>query len=151
MANSSAMCTSFKREILLGHHNFGVGVVRASTSADTLKGALYLASASVGATSTAYTATGEVTGTNYVAGGVTVTNGVAPEASGTTAYWTPSASLAWTTVTLASAFDAVMLYNSTQANKAVSVHTFGAQVVTAGNFSLTMPANDGTNALLRIS
>lgn len=151
MANSSAMCTSFKREILLGHHNLGVGVVRASTAADTLKGALYLTTATINATSTAYTATGEVTGTNYVAGGATVTNGTAPAISGTVAYWTPSASIAWTTVTLATSFDAVMLYNATQANKAISTHTFGAQTVTAGNFSLTMPTNDGTNALLRIS
>lgn len=151
MANSSAMCTSFKREILLGHHNLGTGVVRASTDADTLKGALYLTTASISAASTAYTTTGEVTGANYVAGGATVTNDTAPDSSGTTAFWTPSASLAWTSVTLAAPFDALMLYNVTQASKAVSTHVFGAQTVTAGNFSLTMPTNDGTNALLRIS
>lgn len=151
MANTQAMCTSFKGELLVGHHNFGTGVTRGSTAADTFKAALYLASATYNASTTAYSATGEVSGTNYTAGGVTITNGNAPTTSGTTAYWTPSASFAWTTVTLSSAFDAVLIYNSTQSNKAVSVHTFGSQTVTAGNFTLTMPANDATNALIRIA
>lgn len=150
-ANTQALCTSFKGELLVGHHNFGVGVTRGSTAADTFKAALYLASATVNASTTAYSATGEVSGTNYTAGGVTVTNGTPPSTSGTTAIWTPSASFAWTTVTLATAFDAVLVYNSTQSNKAVSVHTFGSQTVTAGNFTLTMPTNDASNALIRIA
>ena len=88
----------------------------------------------------------------HTAGGVAVTNATAPTTSGTTAFWTPSASLVWTTVTLATAFDAVLIYNDTAAGKnAVSVHTFGSQTVTAGNFTLTMPANDATNALLRLA
>lgn len=151
MANTQAMCTSFKGELLVGHHNFGTGVVRGSTTADTFKAALYLASATVNASTTAYSATNEVSGTGYTAGGATVTNATAPTTSGTTAYWTPSASIAWTTVTLSTSFDAVLIYNSTQSNKAVSVHTFGATTVTAGNFTLTMPANDASNALLRIA
>lgn len=150
-ANTQAMCTSFKGELLVGHHNFGVGVTRGATTADTIKAALYLASATYGASTTAYSTTGEVTGTNYTAGGVTVTNATPPSTSGTTAIWTPSASLAWTTVTLSTAFDAVLLYNSTQSNKAISVHTFGSQTVTAGNFTLTMPTNDASNALIRIA
>lgn len=145
------MCTSFKGELLVGHHNFGTGVTRGSTAADTFKAALYLASATYNASTTAYSATGEVSGTNYTAGGVTITNGNAPATSGTTAYWTPRASFSWTTVTLSTAFDAVLIYNSTQSNKAVSVHTFGSQTVTAGNFTLTMPANDASNALVRIA
>lgn len=151
MANTQAMCTSFKGELLVGHHNFGTGVTRGSTAADTIKAALYLASATVNASTTAYSATGEVSGTNYTAGGVTVTNGNAPSTSGTTAIWTPSASFSWTTVTLSTAFDAVLLYNSTQSNKAISVHTFGSQTVTAGNFTLTMPTNDASNALIRLA
>ncbi len=63
----------------------------------------------------------------------------------------PTAPFAWTTVTLATAFDTVLVYNSTQSNKAVSVHTFGSQTITAGNFSLTMPTNDATNALIRLA
>jgi len=151
MANSQAMCTSFKTEILSGIHAFGTSVVRASTAADTLKAALYLASASQGAGTTAYAVTDEVSGTNYTAGGVTVTNATAPTSSGTTAYWTPSASFSWTNVTLSTSFDCALVYNSTQSNKAISVHTFGAQTVTAGNFTLTMPTNDATNALVRIA
>jgi len=151
VANSQAMCTSFKSEILTGTHNFGTAPIRAATTADTFKAALYLASASLGAGTTAYSASGEVSGTNYSAGGVTVTNATPPTTSGTTAYWTPSASITYTNVTLTTAFDAVLIYNSSQSNKAVSVHTFGSQTVTAGTFSLTMPTNAAGTALLNIA
>ena len=151
MANTQAMCTSFKGEILSGIHALGTTVIRAGTGADTLKAALYLASATVNASTTAYSATGEVSGSGYSAGGVTVTNATAPTTSGTTGYWTPSASFTYTTVTLATAFDAVLVYNSTQSNKAISVHTFGSQTITAGTFTLTMPTSDATNALIRIA
>ena len=151
MANTQAMTTSFKGEILTGTHNFGVAPIRAASTADAFKAALYLASATMNAASTAYTATGEVTGTNYSAGGVAVTNATVPATSGTTAYWTPSASLTYTTVTLSTAFDAVLIYNNTQSNKAVSVHTFGSQTVTAGTFTLTMPTNDASTGLIRIA
>jgi hypothetical protein len=151
MANTQAMCTSFKGELLVGHHNFGTGVVRAATTADTFKAALYLASATVNATTTAYSSTGEVTGTNYTAGGATVTFGTPPSTSGTTAFVTPSASIAYSNVTLSTAFDAVLIYNSTQSNKAVSVHTFGSQTVTAGTFTLTMPTNDSSTGLIRLA
>lgn len=151
MANTQAMCTSFKGELLVGHHNFGTGVVRAATTADTFKAALYLASATINASTTAYTATGEVSGTGYSAGGVTITNATAPATSGTTAYWTPSASITFSSVTLSTAFDCVLIYNSTQSNKAVSVHTFGSQTVTAGTFTLTMPTNDSSTGLIRLA
>lgn len=151
MANTQAMCTSFKGEILSGIHALGTTVIRAGTGADTLKAALYLASATVNAATTAYSVTGEVSGAGYSAGGVTVTNATAPTTSGTTGYWTPSASFTYTTVTLTTAFDAVLVYNSTQSNKAISVHTFGSQTITAGTFTLTMPTSDATNALIRIA
>ena len=151
MANTQAMTTSFKGELLTATHNFGVAPVRAATTADTFKAALYLTTATINAATTAYTATGEVTGTNYSAGGVAVTNATVPATSGTTAYWTPSASITYTNVTLTTAFDAVLIYNSTQSNKAVSVHTFGSQVVTAGTFTLTMPTNDASTGLIRIA
>jgi hypothetical protein len=151
MANTQAMCTSFKGELLTGTHNFGTGVVRASTAADTFKAALYLASATIDASTTAYTATGEVSGTNYSAGGVTVTFGTAPSTSGTTAFVTPSASITYSAVTLSTAFDCVLIYNSSQSNKAVSVHTFGSQTVTAGTFTLTMPVNDASTGLIRLA
>src|SRR6185437_14200728 len=141
---------------MLGEHQLGTAtlVSRGSLTApttDTLKAALYLASGSLGAGTTAYSATSEVSGTNYTAGGVTVTNATAPTSSGTTAFWTPSASFSWTSVTLSTAFDTCLVYNSTQSNKAVAVYTFGSQTVTAGNFTLTMPSNDSSNALLRIA
>lgn len=156
MANTQAMATSFKGELLVGAHQFGTVTLTSRTSltaptTDTFKAALYVATATYNAATTAYSATGEVSGTGYTAGGVTVTNATAPNTSGTTAFWTPSASFAWTTVTLSTSFDAVLLYNSTQSNKAVSVHTFGATTVTAGNFTLTMPTNDATNGLIRIA
>jgi len=151
MANTQAMCTSFKSEILSGIHALGTTVTRAGTGADTIKAALYLASASQGAGTTAYSATGEVSGAGYSAGGVTATNATAPTSSGTTAYWTPSASFTYTNVTLTTSFDCVLVYNSTQSNKAISVHTFGAQTITAGTIVLSMPTNDASNALIRIA
>ncbi len=156
MANTQALTTSFKGELLGGGHQFGAmtltsrGSLTAPTK-DSYKGALYLASATYNAATTAYSATGEVSGTGYSSGGVAVTNGTDPSTSGTTAFWTPSASLVYTTVTLSTAFDAVLIYNSTQSNKAVSVHTFGSQTVTAGTLTLTMPTNDSSNALIRIA
>jgi len=150
MANSQAIATSFKSEILDGLHALGTSVVRAGTGADTFKAALYLATASIGAGTTAYSVTNEVSGTNYTAGGATFT-WTAPTTSGTTAYTTPSANITWTTVTLSTAFDCVLLYNSTQSNRAVAAYTFGSQTVTAGNFTLTMPTNDSSTGLLRIA
>jgi hypothetical protein len=156
MPNTQSMCTSFLGEVLTATHNFGTAPIRAAGTADTFKAALFLASATVNASTTVYSTTGEVTGTNYTAGGVNVTNATAPLSSNTsatagTAYWTPSASITYTNVTLATAFDAVLIYNSTQSNKAVSVHTFGSQTVTAGTFTLTMPSNTTSTALLRLA
>ena len=151
MANSQAMCTSFKVEILGGVHAIGTPPTRGSTAKDTFKAALFLASASLGAGTTAYSTSGEVSGAGYSAGGITVTNATAPTSSGTTAYWTPSASLVYTSVTLTTAFDAVLIYNSSQGDKAVAVYTFGSQTVTSGTFTLTMPTNDSSTALLRIA
>ena len=149
MANTQAICTSFKQEQLLGVHALGTTVVRAGTGADAFKAALYLTTATVNATTTAYSATNEVTGAGYTAGGVTFA-WVAPATTGTTAFTTPTASFSWTGLT-AGPFDCVLAYNSTQTNKAVAAYTFGAQTVTASNFSLTMPTNDATTGLLRVA
>lgn len=153
MANTQAMCNSFKVELLDGHHNFGVGVVRAGTGADTFKAALYLTTATMNNGTTAYTATDEINaGTvNYTAGGIAVTNATVPVLYTNTATWTPSANLVWATLTAPTAFDAVLIYNSTQSNKAVSVHTFGAQTVTAGTFTLTMPTPGAGTSLLNLA
>jgi hypothetical protein len=159
MANTQSMCTSFLGELFTATHNFGTSPIRAASTADTFKAALYLASATVNASTTAYSATGEVTSTNYTAGGVTITNANAPASTNSSStagvgYWTPSASIVYGTsgspVTFAS-FDCVLVYNSTQSNKAVSVHTFTAQTVTSGTFTLTMPSNTTSTALLRLA
>lgn len=167
MANTQAMTTTFMQELLTGTHNFGVAPIRAATTADTFYGALLLASGTFNASSTDYTGTvgsvtmsGEVSGTGYTAGGVAVTNATVPASTNTSAtagvaYWTPSASLTYTSVTLSTAFDAVMIYNFTQgtagAYPAVSIHTFGSQTITAGTFTLTMPSNTTSTALIRLA
>ena len=161
MANTQAMCTSFMQQLMVGEHQLGTATLVSRTSltaptTDTLKAALYLTSATVNAATTAYSASNEVSGTGYVAGGVTVTNATAPNSTNTTAtagvaFFTPSASITYTTVTLSTAFDAVLIYNSTQSNKAISVHTFGSQTITAGTFTLTMPSNTTSTALIRLA
>ena len=155
------MCTSFMQQLMVGEHQLGTATLVSRTSltaptTDTLKAALYLASATYDASTTAYSATGEVSGAGYTAGGVAVTAATPPTATNASttagvAFFTPSASLVYTSVTLATAFDAVLIYNSSQSNKAVSVHTFGSQTITAGTFTLTMPANTTSTALLRLA
>jgi len=153
VANTQSMCTSFLSDLMTATHNFTTG------TGNTFKAALYFASATVNAATTAYSTTGEVTntsGTGYTAGGVTVTNGTSPASTNTSAtagvaYWTPTASFQWTALTVTTAFDAVLIYNSSSSNKAVSVHTFGSQTITAGTFTLTMPSNSTSSALLRLS
>ena len=156
MANTQSMCTSFMGELMTATHNFGTAPTRGTSATDTFKAALYLASATYNAATTAYSATGEVSGTGYTAGGVTVTAATAPTATNSSAtagvaFFTPSASITYTPVTLTTAFDAVLIYNSTQSNKAVAVYTFGSQTITAGTFTLTMPSNTTTTALLRLA
>jgi len=153
MSNTQSMCNSFKNELLTGQHNFGAGVVRAATTADTFMAALYLTTATMNSATTVYTTTGEIAaGTvNYTAGGIAVTNATPPTLYGSTATWTPSANLVWPTLTAPTAFDTVLIYNSTQGNKAVSVHTFGAQTVTAGTFTLTMPTPGAGTSLLNLA
>jgi hypothetical protein len=156
VANSQAICGSFKSELMLGLHQLGTVTIVSRTSltsptTDSLKAALYLASGSLGAGTTAYSATSEVSGTGYSAGGIAVTNATAPSTSGTTGIWTPSASLSWAGLTLSTAFDTVLIYNSTQTNRAIGVYTFGSQTITAGTFTLTMPTNDATHALIQLA
>jgi hypothetical protein len=153
MANTQAMCTSFKVDLFNAVHAFNAANTPAHTvgTADSFKAALYLASATINATTTAYTATGEVTGAGYVAGGVSTGVFNAPASTSTTSFVQPTNPISYTGVTLSTSFDCVLIYNATQSNKAVSVHTFTAQTITAGTFTLTMPTNDSTNALLRIA
>jgi hypothetical protein len=156
MANTASMCTSFMGELMTATHNFGTAPVRATSATDTFKAALYLSSATYNAATTAYSVTGEVSGAGYTAGGVTVTAATPPTATNSSAtagvaFFTPSASITYTSVTLTTAFNAVLIYNSTQSNKAVAVYTFGDQTITAGTFTLTMPSNTTTTALIRLA
>lgn len=150
MANTQAIAASFKAEAMSALHALGTTVVRAGTTPDTIKAALYFASATINGSTTAYTATGEGTGTGYTAGGTTVTNGTAPSVSGSTGVWTPSASLVWAGLSM-SAFDTVLLYNSTQGNRAIGAYTFGSQTIVAGTLTLTMPVNAAGTALIGIA
>jgi len=143
-------------ELMTATHNFGTAPTRGTSATDTFKAALYLSSATYNAATTAYSVTGEVSGTGYTAGGVTVTAATPPTATNSSAtagvaFFTPSASITYTSVTLTTAFSAVLIYNSTQSNKAVAVYTFGDQTITAGTFTLTMPSNTTTTALIRLA
>jgi hypothetical protein len=140
MANTQAVSGALKQAAL-----------SAVVDSKTLKAALYLASATTNGTNSVYTSTGEVSGTNYTAGGVSVTNANTAGLTSTTAFWTPSASITYTTVTLATAFDAVMIYSTTDTNRNLGVFTFGSQTVTAGTLTLTMPTNDSTSGLIRFA
>jgi len=137
------MCTSFKTELLQAVHNFTNG------TGDTFKLALYTNSASFTAATTAYTATNEVVGTGYSAGGGTLTN-VTPSASGTTAF-TDFADLTFSTATITAR--GAMIYNDTAAgNPSVVILDFGAdKTSTAGDFTIVFPAADATNAIIRIA
>jgi hypothetical protein len=151
MAISQAMVTSFKVEILDGIHNFGTGVIRASTAADVFKIALYTSSATLDASTTAYTTSNEVSssGTNYVAGGKTLTISQVPTFTSTTA-WLDFDDITWDSATLTS--NGALIYNATQGNKAVAVLAFGGdKTSTAGNFTIQFPAATSTTAILRIA
>ena len=138
------MCTSFKQEILQGVHNFTNG------TGNTFKLALYDNSASFTAATTAYTNTNEVANSgSYSAGGGTLTN-VTPTTSGTTAF-TDFADLSFTSATI-TAYGAMIYNDSASGNPSVCILDFGgAKTSTAGTFTIIFPANDASNAIIRIA
>lgn len=143
MAITQAMPTSFKVEILQAVHNFG------PTSGNTFKIALYTSSATLSAATTVYSSSNEVSSTNYTAGGNTLTVSVTPTSSGTTAYISFTSPTTWSGVTFTAR--GALIYNSTQANKAVAVIDFGAdQTVSGGDFNVIFPTANSTSAILRI-
>ena len=149
MAITQAMCTSFKVELLNGIHAFGTTVARGDTTADSMYIALYTSSASLDATTTAYTATNEVSGTGYTAKGNSLT-AVAPTSSGTTAF-TDFNDTTWSTATITAR--GALIYNDTQSgDPAVAVLDFGAdKTSTAGDFTIVFPTADSSNAIIRIA
>ena len=146
MASTAGINTTFVFECLKGSHNIDSG-------GNTLKAALYYSSGSTSYTNTSYTTTAEVTGTSYTAAGAAVTTGAGClNSAAKTAYWTPTAAISWSNLTVTnSAFDSVMIYNTTVSSRNILLQTFATQTVNGANFSLTMPTNDSTTALLRIA
>jgi len=145
------MTTSFKLQLLSGIHAIGTTVVRAATTADTFKLALYTSSATLDATTTVYSATNETTnttGTAYTAGGNTLTSAVT-SSSGTTAF-ADFADSSWSTASFTAR--GALIYNSTQGNKSVLVLDFGSdKTASAGTFTIIFPTADASNAIIRIA
>ena len=142
MAISSAICTSFKQELLVGTHNF------TNSSGNSFKLALYTSSASLGAATTAYVTTGQATGTNYTAGGSALTN-VTPFATGTTAVCDFN-DLTFSTATITAR--GCLIYNDTNADKAVCSIDFGGdKTSTAGDFTIVFPTPTATGAIIRLA
>ena len=143
MAISQAMCTSFKVELLQGVHNF------TNSSGNTFNIALYTSSASLGAGTTAYTTSNEVSGTNYTAKGQALTN-VTPTASSTTAL-TDFTDETFSNVTL-TARGALIFNDSASGDPAVCVLDFGSdKSASSGDFTIVFPAADSSNAIIRIA
>ena len=145
MAITSAICTSFKQEILVGTHNF------TATSGNTFKIALFTSDASLGAGTTAYSTSNEITnssGTAYTAGGATLTS-VTPTTDGTTAVC-DFADVSFSSASFTA--NGALIYNDTQSDKAVAVIAFGGdKTVTSGTFTIQFPTADASNAIIRIA
>ena len=154
MAITQAMARSFKKELLLGIHNFGTTNTRAGTGADTFRVALYTSSATMDNTTTAYSVTNEITntaGTAYVAGGEAITIVTAPTLTGVeTTAWLDFTDVTWSTASITA--NGALIYNDTAAgNPAVAVLAFGAdKTATAGNFTIVWPAGNSTDAIIKI-
>ena len=141
MAITSAICSSFKQEVLVGTHNFTNG-------GNSFKLALYTSSATLGAATTAFTTTGQASGTNYTSGGSALTN-VTPVLSGTTAVC-DFADLTFGTATVTAR--GCMIYNDTNSDKAVAIIDFGGdKTSTAGNFTVVFPSPTATGAIIRLA
>ena len=145
MAITSAICTSFKQELLVGTHNF------TATTGNTFKIALFTSSATLGASTTAYSTSNEITntsGTAYTAGGATLTS-VTPTTSGTTALC-DFADVSYTSASFTA--NGALIYNSSQSDKAVCAIAFGSdKTVTSGTFTIQFPTADATNAIIRLA
>jgi len=145
MAISSAICNSFKQEILVATHDF------TSSTGDTFKLALYTSSATLGASTTAYAATNEITntaGTAYVAGGQDLTS-TTPVLDSSTAVCDFN-DISWTSASFTA--NGCLIYNSSKSNKAVCAIAFGSdKTVTTGTFTIQFPTADASNAIVRIA
>lgn len=143
MANTQGLPTYDAARILM------MGALYNAAGASVMA-ALYFTASTTGPTNTAYTATGEATGTGYSAGGVSVTAFASVAITGNVTYTTPGAAIAFGTITI-TAFDAVMLYDDANSDRNLGVFTFGSQTIAAGTFTLNMPTNNSTTGLARIA
>lgn len=147
MSITTAMCTSFKKELLEGKHDFN------ATGGDTFKIALYTSSATLGASTTDYSSSNEVTGTGYSAGGNTLTC-IDPTTSGTTAF-ADFADTTWSSATITA--NGALIYNTTTdggtgTTNAVCALAFGGdKTSTNGDFVIQFPAADASNAIIRLA
>ena len=140
MAITQAMCTAFKVNLMKGDEDFDV---------DSYYIALYTSSATLDASTTAYTVSNEVSGTGYTAGGKPLTVTTAPTSSGTTAYIDFS-DVVWSSATITAR--GALIYNSSNSNAAVAVLDFGSdKSSTAGDFTIQFPAAGPTTAIIRIA
>jgi hypothetical protein len=143
MAISQAMATSFKVAILGGDFDFSSG------TSQSFKIALYTNSATLGATTTAYSTSNEVTGTNYTAGGEALTITQVPTSTGTTAFL-DFGNATWSTSTITAR--GALMYKVGSGNPAIAVLDFGSdKTSTAGDFTIVFPASDSSNAIIRIA
>jgi len=145
MAISSAICNSFKQEILVGTHNF------TASSGNSFKLAMYTSSASLGASTTAYSTSNEISNTSgsaYTAGGKALTS-VTPVLDGSTAVC-DFADISFTSASFTA--NGCLIYNDTQADKAVCVVAFGGdKTVSSGTFTIQFPAAAASTAIVRIA
>jgi PKD repeat protein len=138
------MCTSFKKELMEGVHNFK------SSGGSTFNLAMYTNSASFNAATTAYTSGNEVSGTNYTAKGVALTR-IDPASSGTTAF-TQFSNAVFSNVTLTAVRGALVFNDTASGDPTVCVLDFGGdKAASAGDFTVVMPTNNSSNALIRIA
>ena len=143
MAITQAMCTSFKKALLDGEMDFS------SNTSQAYKIALYTSSASLDAATTAYTTSNEVTGTGYTAGGNTLSISTNPTTGGTTAFLSFNTTT-WTTATITAR--GALIYQAGGSTPAVAVLDFGSDKgSSAGDFQITFPTADATNAIIRIA
>tara|TARA_R110002050_G_scaffold112133_2_gene226192 strand:+ start:2050 stop:2478 length:429 start_codon:yes stop_codon:yes gene_type:complete len=142
MAITSTLTTSFKKELLEATHNFS------ASGGNSFKLALYTSSASLGATTTAYSSSNEASGTNYTATGAALTN-IAPTSSGTTGF-TDFSDLTFSNATVTAR--GCLIYNDTNSDKAVAAIDFGGdKTSTAGDFTIVFPAAAASTAIIRIA
>lgn len=142
---TQGICSSFLAELARGIHDF------TTTTGDVFKVALYYETANLNNSTTSYITTGEITGSPYVAGGFawTAAQNITPQVSGTTVYWSWSINPSWVNASFSTA--GALIYNSTKANRAVAVFSFGETITKVSDtFTFFLPANQSSTSILSL-